>query len=219
MQFSESRYRKQHLAQRLVVLQRIEDSVGRGAIRPCARCNVACRCAKHSSSCACICRRDCTLAPRMLSSDDKSPIEPNVFALTYEINASGVGQSCWSCEGHADERGNLSRAPAVWFYAEHVAGVELLTRHVQHLEDFHKLRHPWRVTALLVGKLEIDCPTFALAPLVEVAEEAGPPRSTPAPQGILAELRSDMEIIAGTLLQSVHDRARHELQLIRAELR
>lgn len=154
----------------------------------------------------------------MLSSDANYPIEPNIFALSYELNALGIGHSFWSCEGHADALGKLSRLPTLWFYAEHVVAVDLLTRHVQHLEDRRKLRHPWRVTALIVGRLEIDCPAFSLAPLVTIANDAGPPREETTPVGILAELRRDLQLIATSLGPSVREQAERELRQIRSEL-
>ncbi len=154
----------------------------------------------------------------MLSSDPDYPIEPHILPLAFELNVTGLGQSLWSCEGHADVSGNLSRLPTIWFYAEHVVGVELLAKHVQQLEDSRQLNHPWRVTALVAGRLEVDCPTFALAPLVSIPAHAGPPRDTTHPVGVLAELRRDVQTMSRGLGDRVRAQAEKELREIRAEL-
>lgn len=154
----------------------------------------------------------------MLPSDPGYPIEPNVFAITYEISAVGLGQSFWSCEGHADSLGRLCRIPAVWFYAPHAVTVELLAQHVQLLEDRHQLTHAWRVTALIPGRFEIDCPTFALAPLVTLEQDVGPPRPWPKAMGRLAELRRDLDMLVYSLREHVQARALREIADIGAEL-
>lgn len=154
----------------------------------------------------------------MLSSEPEYPLEPNIVPLTYELNATQLAQSCWSCEGHADASGNLSRTPAIWFYAEHTVAVELLARHVQHLEDTRQLKHPWRISALIAGRMELDCPTFSLAPLVTIATSAGPPKNSSNPVGVLAELRRDLQLMSCSLGHRVRAQADKEIRQIRAEL-
>lgn len=154
----------------------------------------------------------------MLSSDPDYPIEPNVLPLTYELNAAGLGQSVWSCEGHADDRGELCRVPAVWFYASHVVHLELLACHVQQLADSRKLVHPWRIMPLLLGRMDVDCPTFSLAPLIEIAPHVGAPRNTPNPVGVFAELRADLQRISCSLGDRVRRQAQQEIASIHDEL-
>lgn len=154
----------------------------------------------------------------MLSSDSDYPIEPNILPLTYELNAAGLGQSVWSCEGHADADGELCRAPAVWFYAEHVVHVELLACHVQQLEDCRKLAHRWRISPLLLGRLAVDCPTFSLAPVIDIAAHVGAPRHATNPVGVLAELRADIRRLACSLGDRVRLQAEDEIRSIRAEI-
>ena len=74
------------------------------------------------------CRRDCAKAPARLSSDpDRFPVEEKIAPLVFELKKLGVFFPCWSCEGHNDPSGKLWKLPRVWFYADSVVHLRLLS--------------------------------------------------------------------------------------------
>ena len=85
--------------------------------RPCPGCQARCpHCG--GTQCTCNCGPDCNQVRRALSQDaDRYPLEANIVPLVYALNASGVFQPFWSCEGHSNTDRAISRPPQVWFYA------------------------------------------------------------------------------------------------------
>ena len=163
-------------------------------VRPCPGCAVACACARRSTTCCCGCAPDCPNVPAMLTSDpERYRLEPRVTPLVYALTCLRVVETCWSCEGHADEAGKVIKSPQVWFYAEDPVYPMLIAQHAQDLHVRKRLRRPWRVDVLPYSAC--DCTTFALRPVS--IHGAG-----------LRELQDDLDRLAENLVDSVRRLAR-----------
>ncbi|MCK4743276.1 MAG: hypothetical protein KAT25_05610 [Sulfuriflexus sp.] len=92
------------------------------------------------------CSSKCTDAAEALSIDPVLyPIEKNVVPLVYELMATQLIQTCWSCEGHMNENNTLWKLPQVCFYTASSAYVKLLCRHIALLNQHKCLKHPWHI--------------------------------------------------------------------------
>lgn len=120
-------------------------------LRPCPGCNKHCR--RHQSSvCACECGPRCAQAPSQLSSDPiRFPVEPNILSLVLEIAALRVCQPLWSCEGHLDQDNRLTKLPAVWFYVDDLAVVDVFTRFLNHANLKLGLHTHWHLVVSFGG--------------------------------------------------------------------
>lgn len=153
-----------------------------------AQCAVLCqRCG--ATTCQCSCSPYCCDAPRMLTGDAAFPIEPLIAPLVYEMKRSACFDPCWSCEGHADASGAMTKPPTVWFYCEQPAHLRLLAGGLAKV----RLHAPWRVV-LTHSDADNPEPTFAL--------EAAPGCAT------LAQLQSDAAAIARALPDMLREEAR-----------
>lgn len=91
------------------------------------------------------CSTKCERAPRALSIDpDRYPIEPKVAGLVYEMAASRLLQTCFSCEGHMINN-KLWKLPQVSFYSDSTIYVKLLMIYLDRI--FHKkvLSYRWHI--------------------------------------------------------------------------
>ncbi len=131
------------------------------------------------------CHRYCHAAPRWLSSDAASPIEPLIAPLVFELNRLGVFRPCWSCEGHNGETGQLSKIPCVWFYADSVVHIRALAKAIDRLFGAKGLSTRWRVVLTYSDPDNPDT-TFSLEP------------DTPS-ERTLIELQADARAIADGL--------------------
>ena len=132
------------------------------------------------------CHRYCPAAPRRLSSEGKrSPVEPLVAPLVFELKKLGVFHPCWSCEGHTDETGRLWKLPRVWFYADSVVHIRGLSDALNRLFHAGQLSVRWH---LVLTHSDPDNPdtTFSLEPETAVETSLG------ALQGDLRVMADDL---------------------------
>lgn len=141
------------------------------------------------------CVRTCPDIPRAMSSDpDNFPLEPGIAPLVFEIKRLEVFEPCWSCEGHDGPDGTLWKVPRVWFYAESVVHVRVLSESLAELRFARRLNADWHVAITHSEKSNADT-TFSLEPSL-----GGTPVS-------LRDLQADIETIAASLRDLVFDRA------------
>ena len=92
------------------------------------------------------CSQTCVNAPRALSIEpDRYPVESNVVGMVYELMATRLIQTCWSCEGHMDENNKLWKIPQVCFYSAAPIYVKLLQMHLGRLQQKRKLKYEWHI--------------------------------------------------------------------------
>lgn len=131
------------------------------------------------------CHRYCPAAPCRLSSEgDRSPVEPLVAPLVFELKKLGVFHPCWSCEGHADKAGRLQKIPRVWFYADSVVHVRALAEALNKLVA-GRLSARWQVVLTHSDAVNPDT-TFSLQPELD-------------PENSLNALHSDLRVLADEL--------------------
>lgn len=166
--------------------------------RPCDGCAQPCGCSNRSTTCSCGCSPRCSHAAAQLSSEgERYPIEPYVLPLVFELNALRVVQPCWSCEGHADAKGDVQNPPRIWFYCASVVYPQLLLEHVTQLAARGELQARWRVTVCSYSEDKVST-TFSLEPAV-------------SPSSSLAVLQSDLNVIAAELGSRLRDKAQNAL--------
>ena len=91
------------------------------------------------------CTTNCERAPAALSIDpDQYPIEPKVVGLVFEITASRLLQTCFSCEGHARD-GKLWKLPQVNFYSDSPIYAQLVVIHLNRLMLKKSLSYRWHI--------------------------------------------------------------------------
>jgi hypothetical protein len=132
------------------------------------------------------CNRHCPSAPQRLSSEGGlSPVEPIVAPVVFELKKLGLFHPCWSCEGHANQAGELWKSPRIWFYSDSVLHVRALDMAIDRLFDARRLSTRWR---LVLTHSDPDNPdtTFSLEP--ELATEP----SLGALQGDLRAIAADL---------------------------
>lgn len=117
------------------------------------------------------CRRDCSKAPERLSSDpDRFPVEPKIAPLVFELKRLGVFFPCWSCEGHNDVSGTkLWKLPRVWFYADSVVHLRLLSDAVNEMSVQGLLSTKWQVVVTFSDDSNADT-AFSLEPGADAGE-------------------------------------------------
>ena len=100
-------------------------------------------CTQHSIE---KCSSTCLEAPKALSVDpERHPIERNVVAFVYELTATRLLQTCWSCEGHMDANNELWKVPQVCFYAASPVYVKLLSQYLKELQHYENLTYHWHI--------------------------------------------------------------------------
>lgn len=111
--------------------------------RPCSGCQRACECS-GSSTCACSCTVQCVSAAANMSSEPAAyPVEARVLPLVMELNKTGFIQTCWSCEGHTDASGRLTKIPRIWFYTHTHVYVRVLANVLSRAKTVRKLNYDW----------------------------------------------------------------------------
>ena len=107
------------------------------ALAPCPGCN------EHIPD---KCSGYCECAAQALSIDPvRYPIESNVVPLVFEITASRLMQTCWSCEGHMDNENKLWKVPQVSFYSDSPIYPKLVLIHLMRLYQSKALGYRWHV--------------------------------------------------------------------------
>jgi len=133
------------------------------------------------------CHRYCPAAARRLSSEgERSPLEPVVAPLVFELKKLGVFYPCWSCEGHTDCSGNLRKIPRVWFYADSVIHIRALSEAINRLFHAGRLAARWAVVVTHSDPANPDT-TFSLEP------EPGMVQDLPALHGDLRAMADELE--------------------------
>ncbi len=112
--------------------------------RVCPDCTLPCP-GSGSTTCTCACAPDCPHAPAQMTSDPNFPIETAIAPLVYALFSLKLCQPCWSCEGHADAEGKVTRIPRVWFYCRSLVYPKLIDRYLTYLKFKRRLNYPWHL--------------------------------------------------------------------------
>jgi hypothetical protein len=132
------------------------------------------------------CHRDCSAAPQQLSSEgERSPVEPLVAPLVFELKKLGVFHPCWSCEGHTNQAGDLWKIPRIWFYSDSVVHVRALADAIDRLYAARRLSTRWHLVLTHSDAANPDT-AFSLEP-------------EPAADSSLSGLQGDLRVLAGEL--------------------
>lgn len=131
--------------------------------RPCLSCDFACECSK-SKTCACCCHHQCPLAPKFLSEDPiRYPIERRIVPLVMEFQYIEGIQTCWSCEGHENARGELIKLPRIWFYVADLVYLPVLQRYIDVTTALGRLNCDWQIKRIELGNRYPDC--YSIEPI------------------------------------------------------
>lgn len=143
------------------------------------------------------CSYKCSAAPAQMSADPtRYPIEFNVVPIVYALYTLRLLMPCWSCEGHLDASGRISKLPKVWFYSVSPFFPKLIAQFIGKLRSAHKLDHDWNVSILSFSQS-----MFSITYSIE-------PKWTSEHDASLVSLQSDMLVIAGELRLGVLGLAR-----------
>lgn len=146
------------------------------------------------------CSAKCTDAAKALSIDpDNYPIETNVSPLVFELMASKVFQTCWSCEGHLNDNNDIWKLPNVSFYAKSSNYTHLLVRHIKNLQLERRLKYPWQV--VLTDYAQTWGTTYCIQPDLTREQDIH-----------LGMLQNDIKSIAENMLEKLRIIARQCLQ-------
>ncbi|PCJ62826.1 MAG: hypothetical protein COA79_01500 [Planctomycetota bacterium] len=116
--------------------------------RPCVGCQVPCNCT-GSSTCTCKCNWDCEFISIEISSDPiHFPIEKYIIPLVYELNVLRLCPTYYSCEGHANDMGEVVKFPMVYFYSEIILMPVLFAEYIEQLKIDKILVYDWHIVAL-----------------------------------------------------------------------
>lgn len=109
------------------------------------------------------CEKNCTDAAEMLTSEKGYPLESKITPLVFELKRLGVYEPCWSCEGHLGLDGELWKLPMVWFYANSMIYVRVLSQAIKELFYQKEIANEWVV---IVTHANSDSPAicFSLQP-------------------------------------------------------
>lgn len=104
---------------------------------PCPNCKI-----HIPSQCNALCH---DVAKALSIEPDRYPIEDKIVPLVYEIMSTNMLQTCWSCEGHMNEDGEIWKLPNVSFYSKSVFYPKLLLIHLSNLKLDHVLKYQWQI--------------------------------------------------------------------------
>lgn len=146
------------------------------------------------------CSPKCAQAALALSSDpDKFPIEPKVIPLVYGLSVARLLQTCWSCEGHMNDRGELFRMPKISFYSASPIYAKMLLQHINALKTDRKLSYDWQI--VLSDYAQTMATTYTLQPDLHEVQEPH-----------LGRLQNDLLVIADKLPDQLKNQARNALK-------
>lgn len=150
---------------------------GAACAKTCSECG--------STACQCQCVSTCPDAPRALSCDPgRQPLEIGIVPLVFEMKRLGMFQPCWSCEGHANPDGSLSKPPRVWFYCDSMVHVRLFANVLSSLQFARKLHVPWQI-AVTFSDPDNPATAFSVEPVL-----------SPGTAFSLGGLQADASVIA-----------------------
>ena len=148
------------------------------------------------------CSGQCDDAAKALSIEpERYPIESKVVPLVFEITASRLMQTCWSCEGHMDHNDNLWKVPQVSFYSKSPIYPKLVLIHLTRLFQDKKLGYRWHIvlsdftqTLGLAYSIQPDLNQVAETPRLGLLQQDL--------QLISEDMHSKLKMIAGELLHT-----------------
>ena len=162
-------------------------------VPPCPNCTV------HTQK---NCTPDCEDAAKALSIDPVLyPIEKHVVALVYEINATRLFKSCWSCEGHMNNSNTLWKVPQVCFYSQAAIYPKLVSSYLGRLFIRKQLTYQWN---LFLSEISQSIyPTYCIRPDLNTEYEPKLDALQKDLQAIASNLHSHLKNEAKELLQSI----------------
>ena len=127
----------------------------------------------------------------MLSSEpERFPIERHIVPLVYALASTRECRPCWSCEGHEDKDGTLTRVPRVAFDTRSDLPPTLIAEYLGTLFSKKVLNCRWDVLVSPFGNM-LNM-TYTIEPRIE--EEA---------KAKLYMLRHDVTVIAEGLVEGL----------------
>lgn len=149
-------------------------------------------CRQHLASCS----AKCLDALSALSIDpERYPIEPSVMPLVFEMMATRVLETCWSCEGHMNEKNELWKIPQVCFYSPSEVYIKLIYQHLSELQQNKELNYQWHIVS--TDFAQSNCLTYSIQPKLNQSDEAH-----------LGKLQMDLKTIAKNMSQRLKSYAR-----------
>lgn len=149
-------------------------------------------CKQHSAA---TCSASCQEAPNALSIDPiQHPIERNVVSFVYELAATRMLETCWSCEGHMGENNELWKVPQVSFYAASPVYVKLLSLYLDELQNSKSLTYRWHI--VITDFAQTNGLTYSVQPDLNLVKDPH-----------LGLLQTDLKTIAENLHQNLKSHA------------
>ncbi len=149
-----------------------------------------------STDCRCMCNRKCAEMPVHISSDGgKSPVEEAIAPLVFELKRLGCFEPCWSCEGHLNQDGGMWKLPQLWFYADSMTSIRVLSDVLTDLQYENLTMFDWQIS-LTHSMPDTPTPTFSLHP-------AGVSTSSLALPEMQSDLKSMSECIAVRFMEKM----------------
>jgi len=168
--------------------------------RPCPGCRFTTPDGKSGSGDTQFCSYSCPAAAREMSGDpDNFPIEQGIVPAVYAFYSLRALMPCWSCEGHLDGHGLISKLPRVWFYSGSNFYPKLIAQAIGKMETHNQLKNDWMIRVLPFSQSMYTI-TYSLEPADTAIIGAG---ST-----VLDSLRSDVRVIADNLRTAVFAQAK-----------
>lgn len=166
---------------------------GPGKVPPCPNCK---------DHCASKCNVSCPDIATVMSIDPvKYPIETNIVPLVFGVMSTSVLQTCWSCEGHLNEKNELWKMPNVSFYSQSSIYPHLILRHLKNLKLDKALKYSWHV--VLDDFAQTLGITYSIQPDLKHDEDIH-----------LGMLQNDIKILSTNMLDNMKNIARKLLQEI-----
>lgn len=152
------------------------------------------------------CGPSCVDAPTTLSIDPVLyPIERNVIAIVYELNATRLLKTCWSCEGHMrDTENNLWKVPQVCFNSQTAIYPKLLSSYLSKLYIQKRLKYSWNI--ILSEISQSIYPTYCLRPDLNTVTEPSLGQLQNDLKKISIKLHMHLKAEAQSLLKSIENR-------------
>lgn len=152
------------------------------------------------------CSPECSEVAASLSIEPiRWPIEKNVIALVFELTATRLFKTCWSCEGHMyDKENKLWKLPQACFYAQSAIYPKLISSWLAKLFIRKKLSYRWSVALSEIS--QAVCATYCIRP--DLNDEPDPR---------LGLLQKDLKEIGKDLHSRLKDEARILIKTIGRE--
>ena len=128
----------------------------------------------------------------MSSDPDRYPIEEKVVPLVYELNCLRVCPPCWSCEGHNDLQGEVSKLPRVWFHSRSIVYPRMIAERLASLKFKKSIKCDWGVTVIPWSGNGLHT-THSIEPCI-----------APQTSCNLGVLQEDLLTIASSLYEDIH---------------